>query len=121
MPHRENQGNGGKHKEFPQTDSPHVHAMMECMSICVACSKKCIEEGHKNTAILCAECADVCALAIKSASNQSEFNNQIMDLCAQVCKRCADECKKMQAKHCQECAESCRQCAEACSATHSMR
>jgi hypothetical protein len=117
MPH---QGNGGGFSEFPQTDTHHMHTMMECMSICTACAKKCIEEGHKKTAQLCAECADVCALAIKAHSSQSEFSQQIMDLCAQVCKRCGDECSRMQVQHCQQCADICRQCAEACSTSHSM-
>lgn len=111
-----------KYTEFPQTDTRYMHAIMECMSICVACTKKCIEDGHKKMAALCAECADVCALAIKSASCQSEFNPQIMDLCSQICRHCANECQKMQAQHCQECAEACNLCAEACSTTvHSIR
>jgi hypothetical protein len=121
MVHQGNQGKGGKYTEFPQTDTRHMHTMMECMSICAACAKKCLEEGHKKTAALTAECADICALAIKSASCQSEFNHQIMNLCAQVCRRCADECQKMQVKHCLECAEACKQCADACSTTYSMR
>ncbi len=114
-------GYGSGYSQFPQTDSKEMHQMMECMSICAACAKKCMVEGHKKTAALCAECADVCALAIKSASCQSEFQHQIMDLCAQVCQRCADECSKMQADHCKECAEACRRCAESCSTVHSMR
>lgn len=120
MPNADNQRNGGKYKEFPQVNSPHLQAIMECMIVCIACSVKCIEEGHKKTAILCAECADVCDLAIKSASSQSEFNNHIMELCAQVCQRCAEECRKMQVQHCIECAEACNQCAEACSTAQSM-
>lgn len=116
-----NRNNGGRYTEFPQTDTRQMHMMMECMSICAACSKKCIEEGHKKTAALCAECSDICGLAVKSSSCQSEFNHQILDLCAQVCRRCAEECQKMQAQHCQECAEVCRLCADACMTTHSMR
>ncbi|MBA2369922.1 MAG: four-helix bundle copper-binding protein [Candidatus Protochlamydia sp.] len=120
MVNYQNQGNNGKNTAFPQTDTNHMHTLMECMSICAACAKKCIEEGHKRSAALCAECSDVCALAIKSASCQSEFNHQIMDLCAQICDRCAVECQKMQVRHCQECAVSCKKCSEACSTIHSM-
>jgi hypothetical protein len=100
--------------DFPQTDTREMHCMMECMSICTACAKKCIEEGHARTAALCAECADICALAIKSKSCQSEFQHQILDLCAQACRRCAEECSHMNAHHCQECAEVCRRCADCC-------
>jgi hypothetical protein len=108
--------------EFPQADTDQIHKMMNCLSICAACSKKCLEEGHKKTAAVCAECADVCALAIKSTCVESEFNEQIVDLCAQVCNRCTDQCKKTQIQSCQECAEVCRQCKDACStAGHTMR
>ena len=108
-------GNSSGKSCFPHTNSKEMHQMMECMSVCTACSKKCIDEGHKKTAALCAECADVCALAIKAMSSQSEFKQQIMELCAQVCQKCADECKKMQVDHCQECAEICKRCSECCS------
>lgn len=111
----------GKYAEFPQLDSRSMRAMMDCMSVCSACAKKCLEEGHGKTAALCAQCADICSLAIKSTSCQSEFQQQINDLCAQVSKRCADECQKMQATYCQECSQACKECAEACSTAYSMR
>lgn len=104
--------------EFPELNTHHMLMMFRCMGVCAACSKKCIEEGHKKTAALCGECADVCSLAIKAANGQFEFKKQIMELCEQVCKRCSEECKQMSAKHCQECAEVCKQCADACSKIH---
>jgi hypothetical protein len=113
--------NQGKNTEFPEAHSQHMQTMLECMSVCVSCAKKCLEEGHKRTAALCAECADICTLAIKAGSGRSEFEHEIMELCANVCKKCADECKNMQAKHCQECAEVCKRCADACSGVHSHR
>lgn len=104
--------------QFPQTDTREMHTLMECMSICAACSKKCIEEGHKKTAELCAECADICGLTVKAKSYQSEFQNQILELCAQACRKCAEECQRMeQAQHCQECADACQRCADACTTT----
>jgi hypothetical protein len=109
------QRKNGAHTEFPDMGTTHMQAMMECMSICEACAKMCLDEGHKKTAQLCVECADICAMAIKSSNFHSEFQPQIMDLCVQVCQRCAEECKKMKAKHCQECAEVCTTCADACS------
>jgi hypothetical protein len=118
MAYQENQ-NRGRYKEFPQTSSREMHALMECMSICSSCCKKCIEEGHKKTAELCGECADICALTIKSQSCQSDMQQQITDLCVQCCQRCASECQKVQAQHCQECADICNQCATACSNVHS--
>jgi len=105
-----NKGCCSAHASFPQTDSKEMQKLMECMSVCAACSKMCIDQGQKKTAALCAECADVCSLAIKAQSNQSEFQHQIMDLCAQICRRCAEECKKMKV---------CTRCAESCSTAHS--
>lgn len=105
----------GAHTEFPDMETNHMQALMECMSICAACAKMCLDEGHKKIAQLCSETADICVLAIKSSSSHSEFQPQIMELCVQVCQRCAEECKKMKAKHCQECADICTTCAEACS------
>lgn len=117
----QNQGNQGmsRRTEFPNTDTKEMHTLMECMSICTTCSKKCIEEGHKTTALLCADCAKVCDLAIQFKSCESEFQPQVLDLCAQVCRKCADECSKMQALHCQECANVCRLCAQSCSLVYS--
>ena len=113
-----NKGCCSTHASFPQIDSKEMQKLMECMSVCAACSKMCIDQGQKKTAALCAECADICSLAIKAQSNQSEFQHQIMDLCAQICRRCAEECKKMKVEHCQECAEVCIGCAESCSTAH---
>ncbi len=115
MPHQRN----NESTEFPEAHTPHMQTMLECMSVCVACAKKCLEEGHKKTAAICAECADICSLAIKASSGHSNFETEIMELCSNACKKCADECKKMQVKHCQECAEVCKRCAEACSGIHS--
>lgn len=92
-----------------------MQTMLECMSVCVACAKKCLDEGHKKTAALCAECADICCLAIKAASSHSTFEREVMELCSKACKKCAEECKKMQVNHCQECSEVCNTCAQACS------
>jgi hypothetical protein len=110
---------GKKSSEFPEAHNPNVQAMQECMSVCVACAKKCLDEGYKKTAAVCADCADVCSLAIKATSGHSNFERDIMDLCATVCKSCAEECKKIQVKHCQECSDVCHHCAEACSGAHS--
>lgn len=114
-----NQGN--KSTEFQEIYSQQVQTIQECMSTCIACAKKCLEEGHKKTAVLCAECADICTLSIKAACCHSEFEHEIMELCATVCRRCAEECKKMQVRHCQECADVCKRCAEACMGTYSHR
>jgi hypothetical protein len=101
--------------QFPNTDTREMHQVMECMSICRTCAKKCMEEGHKQLALLCLDCSDICDLVIKLKSSESEYCQQVLELCAYACRHCANECNHMPSQHCQECAEVCRRCAEACS------
>lgn len=103
-----------KYSAFPHVHHEHMQVMNNCFSICAACSAMCAKEGHKETAVLCSDCADVCALAIKLHSSDSEFNPKVMALCADVCARCAEACFKNKAEHCQQCAEICKECAKAC-------
>ena len=103
-----------KNTEFPKVYNSAMQSMLECFSMCTACSKKCIEEQHKTTAAICEECADICSLAIKASSGESTFESDILKLCKTACLKCAEECKKMDAEHCQECAKVCQQCAEVC-------
>lgn len=100
--------------QFANLGSKEMHQLTECMSICKACAKKCIEEGNTRTALLCLDCSEICDLAIKLKSSESDYCQQILHFCAQVCRQCATECSRMQSYHCQECAEVCRHCAEAC-------
>lgn len=100
--------------QFPQTDTREMHAIMECLSICKACAKMCLEQGNKRISSLCNDCGEICDLAVKFKSCNSEWTQQVLDLCAQACRQCANECGRMHERHCQECAEACRRCAEAC-------
>jgi hypothetical protein len=103
--------------QFPQLDTKEMHHLMECMSICKACAKKCTEEGLARVACLCLDCSDICNLAIQLKSSDSEYAQQVLTLCSQVCRQCATACShNTQSFYCQECAEACRHCAETCSA-----
>ncbi|WP_068471416.1 four-helix bundle copper-binding protein [Candidatus Protochlamydia phocaeensis] len=107
--------------QYSNLDTPEMHAIMECLSICKACAKKCIEEGHQRIACLCNDCAELCDLAVKFKSCNSEWTQQVLDLCGNICRQCANECGRMQSRYCQECAEACRRSAEACSLHPSYR
>ena len=113
--------NGSLATQFPQTGTKEMHQLMECMSICKACTKKCIEDGNKRIALLCLDCSEICDLAIKFKSCDSDYCQQVLDLCAYACRQCSNECSRIQSPHCQECAEICRHCAEACSLMPSHR
>lgn len=103
-----------KYSEFRHVGHDHMQKLMECFAICSACAKMCIEDGHKTTAKICSDCADICALTIKLHSGDSEFNHQISELCSSICSRCADACSKVDADHCKQCSQACQECAESC-------
>jgi hypothetical protein len=110
-----------KSQSFSHLNTDQIQNLLHCMAVCKSCAKMCIEEGHKKTASLCHECADVCDLAIKLKCCESQFADKILDLCSQMCKKCAEECERMHAQHCKECAEVCRDCSNTCSKTHSSK
>lgn len=103
-----------RQSSFPHIYHQHMQTLLRCFSICSSCAKMCIEEGRSETAALCSDCADICALAIKLHSGDSEFSEQAFELCARACDRCAEECEEEDSEHCHECGEICRKCAEAC-------
>jgi hypothetical protein len=102
------------YSEFPHVSHDHMQTLLKCYSICSACAKMCIKESHPITAILCSDCADICGLTIKLHNGDSEFNHEMMKLCAHACKRCAEECAKHSSKHCQQCSQICYECSQAC-------
>lgn len=104
-----------KYSSFPHISHEHLDLLMKCFSICSSCTKMCTEENRVETALLCSDCADVCALTIKLHCRDSEFNPQLMELCAEVCRRCAEECAESDAEHCLQCSRICEECAQACS------
>ncbi len=106
--------NNNQYSAFPHVSHEHMKILLKCFSICSSCAKMCMKEGMKNTAVLCSDCADVCGLAIKLHSGDSEFSEEVFTLCADVCERCADECAKNDSEHCQQCSDICRKCATAC-------
>lgn len=114
-----NTGSRGTH--FQNVNTPEVQTLSQCLATCKECGKMCLEEGQARTAIICNECAEICDLALKFKCCNSEFANQALDLCGQICKRCASECGKANSAHCQECADVCKRCAEVCSSVHSYR
>ena len=102
------------YKSFAHLNTELISNLMKCMAICKACMHKCVEEGQEEAAVLCAECADVCGLALKFKCAESGFSHDVLTLCAQVCKKCADKCHKISAQHCKECSDMCKRCCASC-------
>lgn len=106
-----------QYSEFPHLSHQHMEILLRCFSACSACAKMCIEEGNRDTAILCNECADVCALTIKWHSADSSFTSKISEVCSEVCEQCSKACGSHHSEHCQQCSEICQECAKACTAS----
>ncbi|WP_148631231.1 four-helix bundle copper-binding protein [Bacillus sp. E214] len=95
-----------------------IDACIECIDACNVCFDACLEEDHMKMMAYCIrldrECADICALAVKSMQSNSPFAKEICNLCAVICKACGEECQKHDHDHCQKCAGACFKCADAC-------
>lgn len=99
---------------FPHVQHKHMEMLQLCLTVCSSCAKMCLDDGRKETALLCLDCADICAVTIKLHSRDSKFNAHLMKLCAEICLRCAQACGKVDMDHCQQCSEICQACASAC-------
>lgn len=84
----------------------------------------CLSENDVTTMAKCIwldlDCADVCLVASRSLSRQTEYDANLTRLllkaCAAACKRCGDECASnaQHMEHCRICADSCRRREQAC-------
>ena len=99
---------------FPHVEHHHMEMLQLCLTVCSSCAKMCLDEGRKDSAALCLDCADICALTIQLHSRESEFSPALMQLCSQACLRCGQECGKVKVDHCQQCSEICNECARVC-------
>lgn len=93
-----------------------INKLSNCLAACEHSADACLAEDGDMTDCIRIErdCADVCALAIKFVSRDSNHASDILDLCADLCDACAEECAKHDHNHCQDCAKACHECAEAC-------
>lgn len=75
-----------------------IQACIDCMEACNRCYDACLKEENVKMMVDCIrmdrECADICALAIKSMQSNSPFASLICKLCAEICEACGNECKK---------------------------
>lgn len=95
-----------------------IEACSSCVLACETCAAACLREEDVAAMARCIEldrdCADICALAARLMSRQSELAKEFCGLCARICRACGEECAKFQMDHCQECAKACMKCAAEC-------
>lgn len=89
---------------------------MECTLACEKCATDCILDGNKKCALIARDCADICALTARLVARNSEFAEEMLRLCSDVCKACSEECANHshQQQSCKVCAEVCRKCSDLC-------
>ncbi len=95
-----------------------IKALSQCVAACEFCATSCLNEPKVKDLSKCIrldrDCADICSLAIKFLSRNSERATSIVELCVVLCAACAEECERHDHDHCIECAEACRHCEQSC-------
>jgi Domain of Unknown Function (DUF326) len=101
-----------------------IEACYDCAQACTACADDCLSEQSVAELVKCIrlneDCADICVVAGRVNSRQTEYDanvtRAIVQACAETCSACGDECERHAShhEHCRICAEACRRCEEAC-------
>jgi len=94
--------------------SKEMTTLLECICLGYACAKKCAEMQDSKLCQLCTDCACCCEIALQLKSRESTFCNQMLVLCAKICKQCVADCSQCSDSLCKEFAEVCKECADQC-------
>jgi hypothetical protein len=82
---------GGLHSE-----TTHIRTLQDCAQICAASADFMIRQSslHSRTCGICAEACLACAIECELFTD-----DEMMSMCADVCRRCTESCRKMAARH----------------------
>lgn len=94
------------------TDTAIAEACLACAAECEIYAEACLTEGTEYCALLCRDCAEVCALCARLQERHSPFAEDVCRLCVAVCEACAAECRQYESG--QVCAGACERCAAEC-------
>ncbi|RDI72966.1 four-helix bundle copper-binding protein [Halopelagius longus] len=88
----------------------------EAAETCEWCADACAGEGEGMAKCirLCRDVADLTTLHARFMARNSNYSEELAQVCAGACEECAAECEQHDADHCQLCAEVLRECAETC-------
>lgn len=99
-----------------------IQKLLDCATACENCAASCLDEADVTAMAHCIEidrdCAELCYLAAKLLTRDSEYAHELLALCEKICRHCAEECAKHKHQHCIICGEKCTQCADACHDHH---
>jgi hypothetical protein len=96
-----------------------ITKLFNCAAACEYCADACLNEDNIKMLVECIrldkDCADICRTTANFLSRDSKQSNELLRVCADICRACAEECEKHDHHdHCIECARACRECEEAC-------
>ncbi len=100
-------------------------AIQECIDLCVAAqmeAEQCATIALASDDVtdlrhciqLCRDAASVCALTVQFLGNDSDFAQNVCELCVDLCVACRDECARHDLEFTQRCAEACHNAADKC-------
>ncbi|MBW3634850.1 MAG: four-helix bundle copper-binding protein [Armatimonadetes bacterium] len=93
-----------------------IEALEECLHTCSDCASHDIRHGAEMAAcaLICLDCADICAATLKVMARHSVHHGDFARLAAHICRECAKECARHDHEHCKKCAAACEKCAAEC-------
>ena len=96
-----------------------INDCMDCAAICDETTSYCLKMGGKHAEAthirLLMDCGKICGTSADFMLRESEFNNGVCGVCAQVCDACAKSCEEFgDDKVMQDCSKVCRTTAESC-------
>jgi hypothetical protein len=81
---------------------------------CAAADIRELDPAMAQCALLCLDCADICAATLNVLARHSPHHGDFCAVCAHICRACAAECAKHDHDHCRQCKAACELCAVAC-------
>jgi hypothetical protein len=92
-----------------------IEALEECVHACSDCASHDIREGNMvECALICLDCADICAATLKVMARHSAHHGDFAKLAAHICRECATQCSRHDHEHCKRCAVACETAATEC-------
>jgi hypothetical protein len=96
--------------------------LLDVLERCMTACEKGAMEGLKGSigepldhvVRLALDCAELCALAARFTARDSAYVNELLVLCAKMCRRCEIECRRHDLAELQQCADTCHECHLTC-------
>lgn len=95
-----------------------LEKLARCAAECENCMNACLDEDDVKKMAQCIrldrDCAKICYTTASFVASHSDYAQNLVKQCAEICKACGEECDKHDMDHCKACAQACRECEEAC-------